>query len=41
MKLFQSTKEEPGDYYPEPKKEVRTMKPMKWFVITVGGIVGV
>ena len=41
MKLFQSTKEEPGDYYPEPKKEVKTMKPMKWFVITVGGIVGV
>ena len=41
MKLFQKTKEQPGDYYPEPKKEVSTMKPMKWFVITVGGVIGV
>ena len=39
--LIQSTKEEPKDQNSEPKKEVSTMKPMKWFVITVGGIVGV
>jgi hypothetical protein len=33
-------KEQPGDYYPEPtpKKE---SKPIKWFVIGIGGLIGI
>ena len=41
MKFFQnSDKEQPGDYYPEPKPK-KEIKPMKWFIYTVGAVVGI
>jgi hypothetical protein len=38
MKPFQSAKEQPSDNHPEPRKET---KPMKWFIYTVGAVVGI
>jgi hypothetical protein len=41
MKFFQnSDKEQPGDYYPEPKPK-KEIKSMKWFIYIVGAVVGI